>query len=46
MNNGLNRLLLRIGLCVLLSAGILGLAWGKVPEGYRDIKLGMKKRKF
>ena len=43
MNNGLNRLLLRIGLCVLLSVGILGLAWGKVPEGYRDIKLGMKK---
>jgi hypothetical protein len=42
MNNGMVRFSILIGLCLVFVAGS-ALAAAKVPEGYRDIKLGMSK---
>jgi hypothetical protein len=42
MNNGVVRFSILIGLCLVFVAGS-ALAAAKVPEGYRDIKLGMSK---
>lgn len=43
MNNGLPRFVLVCGLCLMLVLGLSGALWAKVPEGHRDIKLGMNK---
>ncbi|GEM_PF-577741 len=43
MNNGERRGPLTLGLCLLLLAGLTVCAYAKVPNGYRDIKLGMTK---
>ena len=43
MNIGVRRGPLILGLCLLLLAGLSICAYAKVPNGYRDIKLGMTK---
>lgn len=43
MSNKLNLFPLRMGLCVIILVGFSSLAWGKIPEGYKDVVLGMKK---
>lgn len=43
MTCGATRALIRISVCLTILAGLTGIAWGKVPDGYRDVRLGMKK---
>lgn len=43
MNNGLPRHVVSCGLCLVFLLGLSGALWAKVPEGHRDIKLGMNK---
>jgi hypothetical protein len=43
MQSGLARFSMVLCLCLALSVGICLPAGAKVPEGYRDIKLGMNK---
>jgi hypothetical protein len=43
MNNGLPRLSLLCGLCLMLVLGLSEAVSAKVPEGHRDIRLGMNK---
>ncbi len=43
MNNGLPRLSLLCGLCLMLVLGLSEAVSAKVPEGHRDIRLGMNR---
>lgn len=43
MSKGLSLIPLRMVLCILIMACFSSLALGKIPEGYKDVKLGMKK---
>lgn len=43
MNYGPPRLSLLYGLCLMLVLGLSGAVSAKVPEGHRDIRLGMNK---
>jgi hypothetical protein len=43
MNNGMGRLSMAFSLCLLFLVGATVQASAKVPEGYRDIKLGMNR---
>jgi hypothetical protein len=43
MNNGMGRLSMAFFLCLLFLVGSVVQASAKVPEGYRDIKLGMNR---
>ena len=43
MNNGMARLSIVSVICLILVAATSFNAFAKVPEGYRDIKLGMNK---
>lgn len=41
MKNRFARLTASVGMCLVLSAGFAMVALARLPEGYRDIKLGM-----
>lgn len=43
MKDGLIRCAVRLVICTLIVAVMITAAMAKVPDGYRDVKLGMKK---